>query len=64
MAWADKLAQREFSQRASVAVKKINDATAANTVLGQAREVRAAAYGPAYERYLKYHHTRRWTSSS
>lgn len=52
--WADHLAQGEFGQKASLAVTEINEATAANTVLGQAREARAAAYGPAYERYLKY----------
>jgi hypothetical protein len=52
--WAAALAQGEFGQKASVAVKAIKEATAANAVLGQAREARATAYGPAYEGYLKY----------
>ncbi len=46
-AWAG-----EFGQSASRVVQELDEALTANTTLSAARDARAAAYGPAYERYL------------
>jgi hypothetical protein len=53
-AWADELTQGTFGQLAASAVKELNEAIVANKALSAAREARAAAYGPAYERYLRF----------
>jgi hypothetical protein len=52
--WADDLAQGSFGQLAASVVKELNEAIAANKALDAAREARAAFYGPAYERYLRF----------
>jgi len=52
--WADELVQGEFGQKAATTIKEIGEAIAANKGLSEARETRAAAYGPAYERYLRF----------
>lgn len=52
--WAIEIAQGEVGQRAAVTVKELNEAIAANKGLAQARVARAAAYEPAYERYLRF----------
>jgi hypothetical protein len=53
-AWADEIAQGEIGQRAATTVKELNEAIASDKALAEARDGRAAAYGPAYERYLRY----------
>ena len=53
-AWADEITQGEFGQHAAATVKELNEAIAADKQLASAREARAAAYGPAYERYLRF----------
>jgi hypothetical protein len=53
-AWADELLAGEFGQKAPVTVKELNEAIAANKSLSEARDTRAQAYGPAYERYLRF----------
>ncbi len=52
--WADDLAQGTFGQLTASVVKDLNEAMAANKALCAAREARAAFYGPAYERYLRF----------
>ena len=53
-AWADELLAGEFGQKAPVTGKELNEAIAANKALAEARDARAQAYGPAYERYLRF----------
>ena len=53
-AWADEIAQGEFGQLAATTVVKLNAAIAADKQLASARAARAAAYGPAYERYVRF----------
>jgi hypothetical protein len=52
--WADQLAQGAFGQLAAGVVRELNEAIARNPALSAAREARAAAYGPAYEGYLRF----------
>jgi hypothetical protein len=52
--WADKLLQDAFAVKAPQTIKEVNEAIAANKALSQAQEKRAEAYGPAYERYLRF----------
>jgi hypothetical protein len=52
--WADTLLQGEFGQKAPATVKELNEAITANKELGQSTMARAAAYGPAYEVYLRF----------
>ncbi|EYF08989.1 hypothetical protein [Chondromyces apiculatus] len=52
--WADELAQGAFGQLAARTVKEVNEALHADRTLGMAREARASAYGPAFERYLRF----------
>jgi hypothetical protein len=53
-AWADEQEQSAFGQRAAGAVKEVNEAITANKALAAAGDLRAEAYGPAYERYLRF----------
>lgn len=53
-AWADEIAEGALGQRAAAAVREMNEAIAADMQFAQARDARAAAYGPAYERYLRF----------
>jgi hypothetical protein len=52
--WADELLKGDFGQKASKAVKELKETIAASTELGKANTARAAAYGPAYEAYLRF----------
>lgn len=52
--WADEQAQSGFGTKAAGTVKELNEAIAANKTLSAAREARARAYGPAYEKYLRF----------
>jgi len=52
--WADEQLQGAFGQRAAQAVKELNEAIVSNKDLDEARKKRAAAYGPAYEAYLRF----------
>jgi len=52
--WADDLLQGEFGTKGAKAVKELNEAIAANKALNKAQMDRAAAYGPAYEKYLRF----------
>jgi hypothetical protein len=53
-AWAEEQAKGTFGQLAPRTVIELNEAIAANKALAEAREERAEAYGPAYERYLRF----------
>lgn len=53
-AWADVLLAGDFGQQAPKAVKELNEAIAANKALSKAIGARAAAFGPAYEVYLRF----------
>lgn len=53
-AWAADLAETEFGKLAPAALKELNEAIAADKDLAAAREARAAAFGPAYEKYLAF----------
>jgi hypothetical protein len=53
-AWADEQSQSGFGKQAAETVKELNEAIAANKALAAAGELRAQAYGPAYERYLRF----------
>lgn len=52
--WADDLAETEFGKLGPQTLKELNEAIAADKELAAAREARAAAFGPAYEKYLAY----------
>ncbi|HRI67387.1 MAG TPA: hypothetical protein PK156_24255 [Polyangium sp.] len=52
--WADALLTGEFGTRAPSTVRELTEAIAANKVLTTARMARAAAYGPTYEKYLRF----------
>ena len=52
--WADEQLKGEFGVAGAKAVKEINEAIAANKALAKAREVRAASYGPAYEKFMAF----------
>lgn len=52
--WADALLAGEFGTKAARTTTELNDAIAANKVLSKARTDRAAAYGPTYEKYLRF----------
>jgi hypothetical protein len=53
-AWAEEQTKGTFGQLAPQTVIELNEAIAANKALSGARDERAAAYGPAYERYLRF----------
>jgi hypothetical protein len=52
--WADELAAAEFGKLAPKTIKELNEAVAADKELASAREARASAFAPAYEKYLAY----------
>ena len=52
--WADDLIQGEFGTKGAKAVKELNESIAANKALNKAQMARAQAYGPAYEKYLRF----------
>jgi hypothetical protein len=52
--WADVLLAGEFGTKAAKTTQEISEAIAANKVLSKARTDRAAAYGPTYEKYLRF----------
>jgi len=52
--WADELAEAEFGKLAPKTIKELNEAVAADKELASAREARASAFAPAYEKYLAY----------
>ncbi|MDC0748924.1 hypothetical protein [Polyangium mundeleinium] len=53
-AWADDIVNGEFGKLAPQVVKEINESIDANKDLANAKQARAAAYGPAYEKYLAF----------
>ena len=54
--WADALLAGEFGAKAARTTSELTEAIAANKVLSKARTDRAAAYGPTYEKYLRFKH--------
>jgi hypothetical protein len=52
--WADVLLAGEFGTKAAKATQEISESIAANKALSKARSDRAAAYGPTYEKYLRF----------
>jgi hypothetical protein len=52
--WADALLSGDFGQQAPKTVKELNEAIAPNRALSKVIGARAAAYGPAYEVYLRF----------
>jgi hypothetical protein len=52
--WADKLLAGEFGTKAPQTAKEIEEAINANKGLAKAKAERAAAYGPAYEKFLRF----------
>ncbi|MDC0749069.1 hypothetical protein [Polyangium mundeleinium] len=54
-AWANDLLGGEFGKLAPQAIQDGEPVTA-NKALGNANQARAAAYGPAYEKYLSFKH--------
>lgn len=53
-AWADEILSGEFGKRAPLAIKEVSESVEANKGLGSTKQARAAAYGPAYEKYLSF----------
>jgi hypothetical protein len=53
-AWAEEQAKGTFGLLAPRTVNELNEAIAANKAFADARDERATAYGPAYERYLRF----------
>jgi hypothetical protein len=54
--WADTLLQGEFGTMAPKASQELTESIAANKGLSKAKTERAAAYGPTYEKYLRFKH--------
>jgi len=52
--WADEVLAGDFGTHAPKFIKEMREAIAANKSLSSAREARATAYGPAYEKYLAF----------
>jgi 3-oxoacyl-ACP reductase-like protein len=52
--WADVLLAGEFGTKAAKTVQELSESIAANKALSKARSDRAAAYGPTYEKYLRF----------
>jgi len=52
--WADALLKGEFGEKAPKTATEIQEAIAANKALSKAQSSRAAAYGPTYEKYIKF----------
>jgi phosphotransferase system HPr-like phosphotransfer protein len=53
-AWADLVLKGDLGAKGQATILEINEAIEANKGLSEARSVRAAAFGPAYEQYLKF----------
>lgn len=52
--WADTLLAGEFGTRAPKASQELTESIAANKALSKAKMDRAAAYGPTYEKYIRF----------
>ncbi len=53
-AWADTLLAGEFGTNAAKTIQEITESIAANKGLSKAKSDRAAAYGPTYEKYVRF----------
>jgi hypothetical protein len=54
--WADEQKLGEFGQQSPKTLTEIKEAITASKALAAARAKRANAYGPAYDRYLRFKH--------
>lgn len=52
--WADQILAGEIGTKGPVVIREINEAIAANKGVSDARTARAKAYGPTYERFLRF----------
>lgn len=52
--WAEEVSRGEFGTKAPVTLQEVNESIAANRAFAEAEVARAAAYGPAWERYLAF----------
>jgi hypothetical protein len=52
--WADEILAGELGTKGPNVVREINEAIAANKNVSAARQARAEAYGPTYERFLRF----------
>lgn len=52
--WADEILKGDFGTLAPNVVKEVSEAAEADKDLAAARQARAAAYGPAYEKYISF----------
>ncbi len=52
--WADEILKGDFGTLAPNVVKEVSEAAEADKDLAAARQARAAAYGPAYEKYIAF----------
>ena len=52
--WADQLMNGEYGAKAKVMVEALKELISANKARAKAREVRAAAFDPAYEPYVRF----------
>ena len=52
--WARTLLEGEFGQKADDVIREVTEWIAANEALDKGEKGRAAAYGPAYEKYLAF----------
>ena len=52
--WADEALSGEFGTMAPKFIKEMSESITASKSLSAARETRASAYGPAYEKYLAF----------
>jgi hypothetical protein len=52
--WAQNLLKGDFGTQAPGVIEKLSATVAASVILSKARENRAEAYGPAYEKYLAF----------
>lgn len=53
-AWADQILSGDFGTLGAQAVKELDESIAANKALAKARDVRAEALGPAYEKFIAW----------
>ena len=60
-AWAREQLEGEFGRLAPIAVREMNEHTAASTTLSKARDARATEYGPTWERYIPFKNVVRHT---
>ena len=52
--WADEILAGELGTKAPTVVREINEAIAANKGVSAARQARAEAFGPTYDRFLRF----------